>query len=152
MDIDRVQAEWVLELFPADQIPEFAAQAMMQGFEGPNILELVSFHRPTRGEIRSTVFDGALREMGREPLTPELALRRLARPIAQGILRGRWTAFEGAGEILGLARHIRFEDYPGFLMTLSYELEDMEGIGLSKDREQSIVEIAWSLIEEDPVR
>ena len=43
MDLDRVQAEWKLGHFSLEELPEVAAQLMVQGYEGGAILELASF-------------------------------------------------------------------------------------------------------------
>ena len=69
MDFDKVQAEWVLGRFPRHQLPEVAAQAMMAGFEGPFILDLVGYAAPSLSRLTWDVVEGAFSEMGRPPLT-----------------------------------------------------------------------------------
>jgi hypothetical protein len=147
MDIDIVQAQWVLELFPAVQIPEFAAQAMMQGFDGPNILELASFHRPTRWDIKPQVFDAALREMGREPLNAAQAALRLARRVALKILRDQINPGNGAAEVYELVVKCGYEEAPAELMDLERRLVDFEDDDSPRrERDQAILEWAWETI------
>lgn len=147
MDLDRVQAEWVLGLFPADQIPEFAAQAMMQGFNGPNIMELVSFHRPDRHDIKPEVFNAALQEMGRGPVSILQAVQRLAQPSAQRLLRDQLSPYDFGQEVVDLVRRVPFEDLPAPLMELSERMCLAEAIGMSRQDVQRLTELAWSLLD-----
>ena len=153
MEIDKVQAEWMLGLFPAEQLPEFAAQAMVQGLDGPFIMELVSFHRPTVHDIKPEVFNGALREMGRAPITQVQAVRRLAHPVALRILRNQTTPFDGASEIARLANRCPWERLSRNLRDFEVWLECVDEGAVSRvEAERSIIELAWSLVEEDPAR
>jgi hypothetical protein len=149
MDIDKVQAEWVLGLFSARDLPEFAAQAMMQGFEGPFILEMVSFHRPDAMPDR--IFDGALREMGRQPIRKPQAALRLAKDPALRLLRNQISPLECAREIDALRRKAGWDDLHEVLWKFHevvLELEDRSGS--ESDSWKRIIELAWSLLEEDP--
>jgi hypothetical protein len=151
MDIDLIQAQWLLDLYPADQIPEFAAQALMQGFEGPNILELVSFHRPTRQDIRQDVFDGALREMGRAPISRSEAELRVGREMALKILRNQLSPAQGVAEIRRLTFRGRVDETSGVLTDLGYLLDSMEGeVVANRQIELAVIEWAWGLVNGNP--
>jgi len=150
MDIDLVQAQWMLGRFPADQIPEFAAQAMMQGFDGPNILELASFHRPTRGDIQPLVFDAALREMGREPMTPGQAVLFMTRLPARRFLRNEIDTARFEDEIRELGDGAEAPDRLRELCSrLRLLLEERNG---NRRKMELLIEFAWEAICGDPGR
>lgn len=73
MDLDRAWAEWTLGRFPSRELPELAAQMMVHGFEGPDILELASFHRPAPGDVPPGLVDQAFLSCGRPRLSEEEA-------------------------------------------------------------------------------
>jgi hypothetical protein len=104
MDLTQAQAEWSLGKyqFRSEELPELAAEMMAQGFEGPAILELVSFHRPMNRDLPPGLVDSAFRETGRPPLSKAAAARILARPIAKDVLDGRISPVDGASKILAL--------------------------------------------------
>jgi hypothetical protein len=105
MDLTRAQAEWKLGryAFRSEELPELAAQMMMQDFEGPAILELASFHRPMNRDIPPGLVDRAFQETGRPPLTQVAAALILARPVAVEVVEGRLSPSKGATQILALA-------------------------------------------------
>lgn len=106
MDLRRAQAEWTLGryCFRTDELPEVGAQMMVQGFEGPADLELVSFHKPsTLGELPAGLVDRAFSEAGRPPMSKPEAAIVLVRPMAQRILEGGCLPVDGAMEMLDLA-------------------------------------------------
>jgi hypothetical protein len=69
MDLDRAQTEWTLGRFASEELPELAAQMMIQGFDSPAILELASFHRPP--DVPAELVRRAFRDCGRAPLSRE---------------------------------------------------------------------------------
>lgn len=148
MDFDRVQAEWVLNRFPKVQLPEVAAQAMMAGFEGPYILDLVSYAAPTLDQLKPQVVEGAFREMGLSPLTKPQALLLLARRVASRILRNEVSCRAGAAAIQDLARALDGEDMPKlfwkFRFLEEFE-EDWSHRNINFDKE--VMELAWTLLE-----
>jgi hypothetical protein len=93
MDLDRAQADWTLELFPTGELPELAAQMMLQGFESPAILELASFHHPGPGHVPRTLVERAFQDCGRPPLSEDLAfLARLGFLLRDGAPGGQVLA------------------------------------------------------------
>ena len=150
MDFDRVQADWVLGRFPKDQLPEVAAQAMMAGFEGPFILDLVGYAAPSLHQLTADVVEGAFREMGRPPITEQQAAMRLARLEALRILRKQTSCSSGAGVIADLARLLEYEERPPLLdkfVELFWEEESWTD--RQREFEQRVVELAWALLEAD---
>lgn len=148
MDFDRVQAEWVLGRFPEDQLPEVAAQAMMAGFEGPFILDLVGYAAPSLHLLKPDVVEGAFREMGRPPLSKLGAVLFLARREALRILRKQTSCRAGAEEISQLAWLPDWEDLPEVLRAFRYVLDEEEfWSSRPSELEQRVVELAWELLD-----
>ncbi|MBI3855141.1 MAG: hypothetical protein HY293_05565 [Planctomycetes bacterium] len=145
MDIDRVQAEWVLGLLRPQGLPAFAAEALRQGFRGRFLSDLAELDHPR--VLPEEVFDGALRELGREPITALQAARRLAREAALRILRDRTPPTAAAAEISRLLRRFDREEVPPELREFRWSTEPSPRKRSLAD-EQRIVELAWELIEE----
>ena len=145
MDIDKVQAEWVLGRFPVEQLPEFAAQAIREGFRGPNLREMTKARRPRW--MSDELVDGAFRELGRDPITPLQAVERLACFVARRILQEQTAPLDGAQQIATLLRRFDCDDVPEPLRRFRWEQEG--GRRALRDREQ-IVGLAWELLEKDP--
>jgi hypothetical protein len=97
MDLTRAQAEWKQGkyAFRSEELTELAAQMMMQGFEGPAILELASFHRPMNRDIPQGLVDRAFEETGRPPLTKVSSAFILARPVALDVVEDRLPPVQG---------------------------------------------------------
>jgi hypothetical protein len=151
MDFDKAQAEWVLGLFPAQELPELAAQAMMQGFEGPFILDLVGYAAPSLHLLKAEVVEGAFREMARPPMTKLQAVMNLARGEALKVLRKQATPWVVADAISKLVSRFSREELPQALYPFVY-LHDEEEYWADRPSEfdQRVVELAWGLLEEDP--
>ncbi len=117
----------MLGMFPAEEIPEFAADVMVAGFEGPAILELASFHKPTRRDIKDELVQRALMEMGRKPIPSPEARRRVAEDIARKIISGEAHPYDGAHLIWSdvVSHNDWLEDLAPFL-GLASEHEDLE--------------------------
>jgi hypothetical protein len=145
MDFERVQAEWVLDRFPKAQLPEVAAQAMMAGFEGPFILDLVGYAAPSLDRLRPETVEGAFRELGLSPLTKAQALMLLARRVASRILRNEISCRAGADALQDLARSLDSDEMPDGMREFRY-LEDFEAEWSAFDK--NVMQLAWTLLEE----
>ena len=149
MDFDRVQAEWVLGRFPMHHLPEVAARAMMAGFEGPYILDLVGYAAPSLPQLKPETVEGAFRELGLPPLTKLEALLLLARRVAARIVRNDISCRAGADAIQDLARSLDLDHMPAAMWAFRY-MEDYEEqwsyVGDIFDKK--VRELAWSLLEE----
>ena len=105
MNLDRAQVDWTLGRFPYEELPELAAQMMMQGFESPAILELASFHRPGPHEVPGDLVDRAFQDCGRDPLSREEAGRRSVEQMlrsespAAEVLSAVWQLTAGGYEL-----------------------------------------------------
>jgi hypothetical protein len=149
MDFDRVQAEWVLGRYPRGLLPEVAAQAMMAGFEGPFILDLVGYAAPSLHLLRDEVVDGAFRENGRSPITEQQATMRLARYVALRVLRKQTSCLDGAEELRDLVGRLEYTELPKVLQGF-YEVFYDEEVDRPKGFDQRVVELCWELLEADP--
>jgi len=127
MDLDAAQTEWTLGLLPYEQLPELAAQMMVQGFEGPAILDLVGFHKPTRWELPGSLVDRAFLEAGRTPLPLEEAILRMAVRVCSEVVRDDLPPVEGVRKIEKLCDDHLANTYPGSLARMvaaKWEWED----------------------------
>lgn len=99
MDVDLIEAMWRLEGFPPDELPDVAARALEEGYDGPALRALAGLRLPTREQV-GELFDGALREMDRTPLSRMEAGMVVARDVAGKISRGELNPMEGANRIV----------------------------------------------------
>lgn len=99
MDIGLVEAMWRLGRFPPEGLPEVAAAALEAGHDGPSLRALAELREPTRLAVGS-LFEGAIREMGREPMGNDEAGIIVARDLARRILSGDLGPREGAERIV----------------------------------------------------
>jgi len=81
-DYDLVQAMWVLRRFPGDRLPDVAAEAMLDRFDTPAVLELASL-RPPRLEGTDEAVEPAFRAMGRPSKSQSRAAWIVARHLAR---------------------------------------------------------------------
>lgn len=144
MDINRVQARWALGLLRDQDLPEVAAEALRSGYRGPCLEDLAEMDPRALPE---GIFDCALREMGRKPITAIEAVRRLARDAALRILRRQTPPRAGAEEIARALRRFDWEDVPTRLREFRWDPEDRSR-GRTLTDEHRIVELAWELLEE----
>ena len=94
-DLDMVAVMWVLGHFPAERLPDVAAEAMVMGFDTPRVLNLASFAAPRLDGIGDAVVD-AFADMGRPlPLQNEASLR-VAQLLARAMLAGELSELEWA--------------------------------------------------------
>jgi hypothetical protein len=146
MDFERVQAEWTLGRYPLKNLPEVAAQAMMAGFEGPFILDLVGYAAPSLDRLKPETVEGAFREMGLPTLTKSQALLLLARRVASRVLRKEVSCRAGAEAIQDLALSIHPDEMPEWMWEFRY-LEDYEA-GWDVSFDKKVMQLAWSLLED----
>jgi hypothetical protein len=146
MDIDLVQAQWTLGRFPRERLPSFAAEAMVQGFDGPRVLDLASYDRPSFHLLTREVVVAAFQEMGRPPLTEDRAAEILARDAALRLLRNQISTDEGAAEMLHWMDRVDYRDLTQPVMHLMAQLRERELNG--RELKQIVIELAWELVNE----
>lgn len=98
MDVELVYARWKLGGFPSEELPAFAGDLMVAGWEGRAVINLVSFHRPTTYEV-GDAFDQVLIELGIAVPDRKRCALLLAQEVARDVVLGCKTACSGAYEI-----------------------------------------------------
>ena|ERR1700731_593577 len=98
MNLDSVNAQWSLGLYPPEKMPMLAVWALEQGFDGPALRELAGLTNPTRS-CEGALIERALRELGKEPLDSFNAGRVLALLLCDEIVSGKISPYEGARRI-----------------------------------------------------
>ncbi len=98
MDIDLAEALWRLGELPVSQLQEIALGDLFEGHYGGALLELAEAPLATRRDV-GDLFERALAEMGRAPISESEAARRAARDVASKILAGDMDPYRGASMI-----------------------------------------------------
>ena len=88
-------ALWALGLIPAEDLPDIAVDAMMQGHDSKALVELAGL---TRHELEDApkLFARALEGMGEGRMDKPEALRRYACMVSASILASEVTPYDGA--------------------------------------------------------
>src|SRR5262249_38931880 len=123
-------------------LPQVAVQAKRQGYRGRCLEDLAGLDR--RRDLPEELVDGALREMGRGPITMLDAVRRLSRDAALRILRGQVPPRDGAREISQFLRRFDCDEIPPQLREFRWAGGHRRMIA----DDQRIVELAWELLED----
>jgi hypothetical protein len=91
-----VQAAWESGYLPSEDFPRFAEDALESGFDGRCTRRIAGLIRPTTSDLQPFM-GGFLQELGVEPkLSRQEAGRALARVVAEAIVTGRISPYEGA--------------------------------------------------------
>lgn len=144
MDLDLAYAQWTLGLYPHDELPALAGEAMVQGFDGPAILNLVSYAPPTMHLLTDQEVEAALLEMGLHPLENGNAALRVASHTGRRMLRGYLTPEDYAEQVLEVIRRAGYMGLPRLLNDFS-DAVDVEQPDRRRLSEMA-VELAWALI------
>ena len=126
LDLESIEALWVLELISTDELPELAMQVMAQGLESKSLVELAGCSPSESDDIRR-LFNQSLREItGKRRMLKTDALRRYAKQISTSILATDVSPFDGAKLIwrATLKAGVQgFHELDGFIYAAS-EMED----------------------------
>ncbi|MDR3414384.1 MAG: hypothetical protein P4L87_26060 [Formivibrio sp.] len=125
LNLKSIQAQWVLGLIPADDLPDIAAKAVSAGIESKSLIELAGLNGSDTDETRK-LFEQALNELGFGSMRKIDALRHYARFISAAILNSELAPLEGAKRIWQASRRSTlpdFHDLDAFIYAAS-ELED----------------------------
>jgi hypothetical protein len=124
-NMKSVQAQWVLGMILADNLPDVAAEALSAGIESKSLIELAGLSRSETDEARK-LFGQALIELDCQKMEKAEALGRYAKIVSTLILASNVTPLEGAKRIwqATLKAELKgFHDLDGFIYAAS-ELED----------------------------
>ncbi len=92
------QAEWLLGRLAPDALPQLAAGMLAQGRDGPGLRVLAGMSRPDREEARNVV-EATFADLGLQPMTRGEAAWTVVKALAQKIIDGEISPYEGAREI-----------------------------------------------------
>ena len=98
MDLGLIAAEWSLGWYPPEEMPGVACRALGAGFDGPALRELAGCTNATRSN-HGVLIERALRELGKEPMSPEDAARLVAGLACRNIVSGKISPYEGASRL-----------------------------------------------------
>lgn len=147
---DLFVTKWYCSKVSPEDMPQFAADALEAGYDGPALRRLAGLIRPTSRDV-DDLFERALREIGTVRVqSKEQAYIFLSRQTAIDIVEGRIEPLRGA-EIL--ARHAMALGYPEFISEF-LQLSEMPYWGeyapAPKKLAQDIVEHARLLLANVP--
>ena len=97
-NIELAHALWQIGKFPVERLPDVAIQALEKGFDGPALRELAGLQKLTERDL-GNLFELALKEVGRLPMSKREAGLIVAKNIAQEIINGNIEPYEGARRI-----------------------------------------------------
>lgn len=118
---DLFVARWYCSRVLPEDMPEFAADALEAGFDGPALRRIAGLIRPTSRDVGG-LFECALCEIGTVRVqSKEQALVFLSRLTALDIVEGRIEPLHGAETLAGYAMAL---EYPHFIAEF-VQLADM---------------------------
>jgi hypothetical protein len=102
MNLELMYAQWKMGELPPARLPSLAGDLMVRGHQGPAVMTMVSFHRPSRAELEG-VFERVLEELGLPIPRETHCLLILAQNIAREIVERRLEPDDGASRVSGWA-------------------------------------------------
>ena len=150
-----VQARWILDKLPSEEVPHLAQTALANGYDGKYVCRIAGLIAPNNADLQP-LMNGFLSELGIErSLSTEEAGWSLARFIADAIAQRRIAPYEGARFIW---KNIVNEIWPNEqhpLLTFVGNASEYEDCGSYSDDidkarrtiEQRIIEDAQELLE-----
>jgi hypothetical protein len=131
LNLDEAEALLVLDELVPTQLPQLAADMLVDGLDSPALRVLAGRHPDEAGLGKQ--FAQALRELGRaQPATRCEALTILARIRAEQLLASEISLKEGAGELFNIfwrARSMGCEELPTTLVSFVGPLADGPALG-----------------------
>ncbi|WP_432510889.1 hypothetical protein [Kineococcus sp. SYSU DK001] len=97
-DLRRARARAVLHLLTPEQMPTWAAHALIDGYDSPSLGELAGLDVADPRDVQDT-FTAALNELGAPTLDEAQARWEMARAWAQAAVEGTMTPYEAARRI-----------------------------------------------------
>ena len=98
MTLEFAEAQWALGLLHADSLPEVACAALEAGLYSEPLCVLAGLVRPTARDA-GPLFEQALVELGRVPLTHAQGLLQVAGYWARRIVSGAVRPIQGADQL-----------------------------------------------------
>jgi hypothetical protein len=101
LDVEQLAARWVLGMLPSTEMPGAAAQALVDGHDGPALRELAGEHDPILSAVQR-VFERALGELQAPSLCRRDAALLLAHRVCERVTSGKAEPYVGAKQIWAL--------------------------------------------------
>src|SRR5690242_5606101 len=98
MTLEFAEAQWALGLLRAEDLPDVACAALEAALYSEALCVLAGLVRPTARDA-APLFEQALVELGRVPLTREQGVRRVAAHWARWIVTGAVRPIQGADHL-----------------------------------------------------
>ncbi len=110
IDLDLAEALWTLGLLSPFDMPDVAANALVQGHDVPELRLLAGLSKSETAEA-SALFARVLKSLGRGHLSRPEAAREYASRISANILGGKQEPFDGARAIWDAALRVENESF-----------------------------------------
>lgn len=127
-EIELVWARWVSNLMPPENVPDFAVQALQDGYDGAYLRKLAGLENPTRADIGNEL-ELAFCEMGYQAkgMSELQAGLIVVRHMAQKIVEGRVPVKSGASLISSMASTLGYpSELLGMVILVDEYLDDPE--------------------------
>lgn len=119
-DPDLFAAKWYCSMVNPEEMPNFAADALEAGFDGPALRRLAGLIKPASRDI-GKLFDEVLDEIGEVRVrSKEQGIFKLAKTVARAIADGQIDPIQGAQR---LSHYAKEAGYPAGLAEF-YQLAD----------------------------
>ncbi len=105
-----IAARWALGQLPSEQLPRIALQWLEAGWDSPTLRILAGETNPIMSEV-GPMFNDVLEELNISLPTSTEAVARLVSEVAQQIVDGAVTPYDGASQIYDL--HISYAGVSG---------------------------------------
>jgi hypothetical protein len=125
VDLDQAHALWSRGWLPREELPEVATAALVAGLDSPSLRVLAGL---TAAELDRAhdLFNQVIRELGRPPPAPEVAVRWQAVMEAQAIVAGAVPAHQGANALWWLWNDTSDEELQAALLDFEFDQERWE--------------------------
>lgn len=162
MDLQLLYAQWKLGELPSEQLPSVAGELMVSGHQGPAVLRLVSFHRPSRDELKDAP-ERVLEELGLSVPSEIQCVFLLAQQVARNIIQGNLRPKLGADRVSLWVQKVGGYYWPRGAKVEGCERVDKEVFDLlwpilyvedmlepPEGRDKYLVDWAWRVLEYTP--
>lgn len=157
MNIVRLANLYALGRISANKLNKIAQQLKKSGSDSPS-LEAMLESDPSYSEEQKTLFEKALKEIGQSIPSPEAAADAITYDIAESIVKGEITEYEGGRkiwkEVMDLVDNNTTDEYSIFknqASTIDELMDDTERNGTDNEAqihecEQTILQAARELV------
>lgn len=98
MDIESAEAHWWFGKTPSSELPRVASDLLESGYDTESLRQVAGLDAGSQTDI-DTLFERALKELGRIKLAREEAGLKLAKEVCREIVSGSLSPYQGARKI-----------------------------------------------------